>query len=166
MQTEFLNFYKMKASRLFLGAVVAISLCMINFVAMAQKVSPATYKDGELRIEQYHNGDTAQVTSIFPPAFEGGSAALSQFIADSLQYPETLKAEHPEGTTLIQFMVNSDGSLSDFLIVKKSGYEEMDDEALRLVRSFPNWKAAKVNGDYVDMPAQIPIRFKYMEETK
>lgn len=154
----------MKMSRMFLGAFLTVALCLGCMVSNAQKCHPATYKDGELAIEQYHSGDSIQKITVRPPRFEGGLDELDQFIADSLQYPEALKESHPEGTTIVQFMVNTDGSLSDIEIIKKSGYDEMDDEALRVVNLFPKWEAGKKDGEAIAILTQLPIHFVYTEE--
>ncbi|MBQ7551183.1 MAG: energy transducer TonB [Bacteroidales bacterium] len=153
----------MKVTRIFLSAILMLTLCFGSMVCHAQKCHPATYKDGELAIEKYESGDSIEKITIRPPKFESGLEDLYQYIADSLQYPEALKSIQAEGTTIVQFMVNTDGSLSDITIVKKSGYDEMDDEALRIVNSFPEWKAGKKDGEVIPILTQLPIHFTYSE---
>ena len=81
-----------------------------------------------------------------------------------MKYPEALKASKVEGTTLVQFVVGTDGEISNVTVVQSSGYPEMDEEAVRIAESFPNWKPAAKNGELIAMKTQLPVRFVYYEE--
>ena len=76
-------------------------------------------------------------------------------------YPEALVSGEYEGTTTVQFVVGSDGEISEVSVFTSSGYPEMDDEAVRVVQNFPNWTPAKKNGEAFAMKTQIPIHFAY-----
>lgn len=49
-------------------------------------------------------------------------------------YPENLRAEGIEGTVQVKSLVLADGSVGDCWVVKSSGYQAMDNAALRAVR--------------------------------
>lgn len=51
-----------------------------------------------------------------------------------LKYPAKAKEQ---GTAFINFTVNEDGSLSDLKIQRSCGYEALDPEAMRIVKSMP-----------------------------
>lgn len=84
---------------------------------------------------------------------------FSAFIHKNLQYPKAALKEEIEGTVWVGFIVNEDGSLSDFFI-KEGKTKEMNAEALRLARMIPNIKPGKVAGKEVNVIISIPIRFR------
>ena len=72
-----------------------------------------------------------------------------------------LKKENQwEGRTICQFVVEKDGSISNAEIVKSSGYQLLDIEALRVVLNMPKWTAGKQDGDSVRVQFALPISFK------
>lgn len=91
------------------------------------------------------------------PEFVGGEGALFKFIQDNLSYPSIKNEEVVSGKIVISFIVNEDGSLSDF-IIKKSVYESFDEEALRVVKKMPKFIPGKVNGKAVKTSYLIPFR--------
>jgi TonB family protein len=88
-----------------------------------------------------------------------GIESIVPFLQQNLNYPkESLKA-NKEGNVFVQFVINTDGSLSDFIIVK--GVDpRLDAEALRVVKLFPNWNPGRQSGKAVRQQFVLPIRFK------
>ena len=76
---------------------------------------------------------------------------------ESHEFSEDTVSEGMSGTVLIGFTVNVDGSLTNFEIVKSSGYSVLDEEALRVVKLMPKWKPNKRRKAPVQF--QIPITF-------
>lgn len=73
------------------------------------------------------------------PEFPGGQAKLFRFIYDNLQYPMLEAAQRHQGRTICQFVVERDGSISGMEVVRSSGYEALDNEALRIIGLMPKW---------------------------
>ncbi|MCF8253982.1 MAG: energy transducer TonB [Bacteroidia bacterium] len=92
------------------------------------------------------------------PEFPGGRIAMETFIRKNLQYPTEAKENIIQGKVFVKFIVNSDGSISDILSLRRMGYG-LDEEAIRLVRSMPNWIPGKQNGIAVNVYMTIPIKF-------
>lgn len=91
-------------------------------------------------------------------SFEGGFEALGTFIGQNLKYPEESRKTKTEGTVYVRFVVNQDGMLSDFVIMK--GVDPlMDNEALRVVQLLPKWNPGKQSGKAVRQQFVLPIRF-------
>ncbi|ASZ14313.1 energy transducer TonB [Chitinophaga pendula] len=104
------------------------------------------------------------------PSFPGGEDALHKFMNDSLRYPSfgasQLWIKH---TVYIQFVVDENGHLSDFIRISKpqepqAGQTEeqiawMDEEAIRMVRSMPVWNPAQQDGKTVKIRYSLPVRF-------
>ena len=94
------------------------------------------------------------------PDFPGGHKALAQYIGENLQYPAEAEANGEQGRSIVQFVVNTDGSISQERIVRSSGSVLLDAEALRIVNSLPKWIPAKIAGKDVRSYYTLPIKFE------
>lgn len=99
------------------------------------------------------------------PEFPGGMAALQQFIASNLKYPEPARRANVEGMVLTGFTVTKDGAIKDLVITKGIGFG-CDAEALKLIMKMPKWTPATQNGEPVDAKYNLPISFVLDETTK
>lgn len=68
------------------------------------------------------------------PAFPGGVTALQIFVDQTKQHLPVSTS----GTVFVEFVVNEDGSVSDFVVLKGLG-AEADIEAVRIVSTMPAW---------------------------
>jgi TonB family protein len=129
------------------------SFIIIEYNEMAEQLSERSKQDGDI------------FTIVEESAtFEGGIEGLGTFIAKNLSYPEEARKKGLEGTVFVQFVVNTDGSLTDFTIIK--GVDKlMDEEAMRVVEISPNWKPGKQNGREVRQRFVLPVRFKLDDKT-
>jgi len=80
------------------------------------------------------------------------------YLNKHIVYPDEARSKNIQGKSIIRFVVNEDGSISDCNVVRKAGYG-MDEEALRVVRSFPAWKPGMQNGKAVKVYFAIPVIF-------
>jgi TonB family protein len=96
------------------------------------------------------------------PAFAEGQAAMNRFLDEHLKYPELARQNRTEGVVVVQFVVETDGLLSNLYIVKELG-SGCDEEALRLVKSMPPWQPGVYLGNLVRVQFNLPIRFKIKE---
>ena len=92
------------------------------------------------------------------PEFPGGATALNDYLRENLVYPAPAKEAGAQGTVLVEFVVERDGSVSN-ATVKVSQFPALDEEALRVVRSLPKWKPGEANGRKVRVYYNVPIRF-------
>ncbi len=67
------------------------------------------------------------------PIYQGGPAALKQFISQQMQYPEEALSKKKEGTVLIRYTINHKGKVIETKIISGLGFG-CDEEADRLVR--------------------------------
>lgn len=88
--------------------------------------------------------------------FPGGFQDFKKFVASNLTYPNN-QFDY-QGTVYVYFIVESDGCITNAKIIRGIS-EELDEEALRLVGSMPNWIPAKKNGKVVATDVRLPIRF-------
>lgn len=92
-------------------------------------------------------------------SFPGGSAALMQYIAQNLRYPNIQGDCNIQGRVIVGFTVNEDGTLSDIKVMKSIS-PTFDEEAIRVVKSMPKWNPAKQNGKAVKTKYTVPVTFR------
>jgi TonB family C-terminal domain len=96
------------------------------------------------------------------PEFPGGMEGLVKYLTENTKYPESAKKENAEGTVIIKFTVNEDGSLSNIAAIEtdKKVHQDLTAEALRLVQSMPKWKPGVQDGKVVKTAFTLPVKFK------
>ncbi len=117
------------------------------------------YKPGFEQIsENSKNGDIYTVVEESATPV-GGLEVVARTISSNLQYPTEAAKKGIEGTVFISFVVNKDGSLSDFEL-KKGVDPVIDKEALRVAQMLPAWNPGKQNGMAVRQQFVLPVAFR------
>lgn len=98
------------------------------------------------------------------PSFPGGEKSLNEYLSKHLKYPNIERENGIQGTVVISFCVEADGSLSDIKILK-SVATNIDNEAIELVKEMPPWNPGKQNGQAVKTYVNLPLIFK-LEDRK
>ncbi|WP_131458208.1 TonB family protein [Jiulongibacter sediminis] len=96
------------------------------------------------------------------PQFPGGNAEMYRFINQHLNYPPEAKAAKIEGRVFVKFVVQKDGSISQTEIMKGLGHG-YDEEALRIIKLMPKWKAGTQNGRTVNVWYTLAFSFSLEE---
>ena len=94
------------------------------------------------------------------PKFKGGDAKLMEFLMMNMKYPESAIKAKQQGRAIVGFVVRKDGTVSDVYIEKSTGYDVLDNEAMRVVKSMPAWEPGKQKGKPVDVKYNVPITFR------
>ena len=93
------------------------------------------------------------------PEYPGGQTAMYQFMAENLKYPSAAREKGIEGTVVVSYIVNVDGSISNPEILRGIG-GGCDEEAIRIVKAFPTWSPGIKDGKKVRTEMRLPIRYK------
>ena len=93
------------------------------------------------------------------PEFPGGEAEMRKFIAENVQYPEDAKLSGASGTAYIKFVVDKNGKVTLPDVIKSSGTESIDNEALRVIKLLPDFKPGMQRSQVVDVQLTVPIKF-------
>jgi TonB family protein len=88
----------------------------------------------------------------------GGRNAFNEYLEKQLKYPKEALANNVEGKVTVQFVVEPNGQLSDFKVIKGIGFG-CEEELLRLIRQGPAWIPSKKNNQAV--PEKIKVRLKF-----
>lgn len=92
------------------------------------------------------------------PEFPGGQDSLQAFLNDNLMYPEKAKRDHIQGIVYVGFMVDRKGKIVNPKILSTVS-EELDAEALRVVKMMPDWQPGTAGGSPVDVQYILPLEF-------
>lgn len=93
------------------------------------------------------------------PLPPGGMSGLMTFMSENLKYPEQAREKGIEGVVIVSFVIQKDGSIANPEILRGIG-AGCDAEALRVVKSFPNWTPGEKGGKKVNTQMQLPIKYK------
>ena len=97
------------------------------------------------------------------PEFPGGTPAMMNYLGENVKYPVEAQKNKIQGRVIVNFVVNKDGSLSDFKVVR--GQDPLlDAEAIRVISTMPNWKPGMQRGQTVKVRYTLPIVFRLNED--
>lgn len=153
-------------------AFIFIILAALTMGAVAQNTISIEKNDSATIISNH------KITASFP----GGQQALTKFLEKNLQYPDAAGDYGVEGSVIMTFFVEKDGSLSEisandckidrFNTTKFSQETESKQQELkkqfallfakegaRVIRKMPKWMPGKVNGESVRTKINQRITF-------
>ena len=90
------------------------------------------------------------------PQFPGGMQEFFKFISENYKIPTDFKGN---GKIYISFMVETDGSLSEFQVLRDEGFG-MGEEAVRVLKLSPKWIPGKEDGKVTRIQYYIPIKIQ------
>ena len=109
------------------------------------------------------DGDEVCLSAEKYPEFPGGTTALFDFINKNVKYPESARDKGIEGRVFVQFVVEKDGSLSSFTVLRGVS-DELDAEAIRVLKAMPKWKPGMNDGKPVRVQFTMPFNFKLSDD--
>jgi protein TonB len=93
------------------------------------------------------------------PQFGDGPEDLMRYLSKNTVYPPNARENTIEGRVVLQFVVGVDGKISQIEVLKKLGWG-CDEEAVRVVKSMPDWRPGKQNGKAIPVRYTLPFVFK------
>ena len=94
------------------------------------------------------------------PELVGGLQGLT----DRLEYPELQRRAGVEGTTVVQFVVGTDGGVEEANVVRTSGNDGLDRAALQVVET-AQFTPGRNDGQAVRTRFAVPITFRLPDST-
>ncbi len=94
------------------------------------------------------------------PEFPGGQQALFKYLSENVKYPVIAQENGIQGRVICQFVVNKDGKIVDVEVVRSGGDPSLDKEAVRVIKSMPNWKPGQQRGKPVRVKYTVPVNFR------
>ena len=93
------------------------------------------------------------------PEFPGGMAKLADYLSKNIKYPQMARESGIQGRVFVNFVVEPDGHVSNVNVMRSLG-GGCDEEAMRVVKAMPKWKAGKQRGKPVRVSYILPVNFQ------
>jgi len=85
-----------------------------------------------------------------------------KWVNSKVTYPAEAERNNIQGTVLLSFVINADGTLSDIKSVRKVD-PLLEEEAIRVVKMSPKWTPGYQQKKAVKVPYQVPIVFRIQQ---
>ena len=92
-----------------------------------------------------------------PPG--GDKETFSATLEAQINYPQEALKENIEGIVYLEFVIDLEGNLIQEKVLTSKGYG-LDEEALRLIRTSPDWTPGKHHGEPKFVITTLPINFE------
>ncbi len=119
--------------------------------------------DKKTKIEK--GSDGVYVTADEMPQYPGGDAAISQFVSNHINYPQSDLDDNKEGTVKVSFIIDEKGNVTNPVVSGAGVSSSINNEATRIVKQMPAWKPGMVKGKAVKTRLELPITFKINPES-
>lgn len=93
------------------------------------------------------------------PRFPGGEFGLMKYLQGNIKYPPEAAKNKIEGRVILQFVVEKTGEVGEVKVVRPIS-EELDAEAVRVVKSLPKFEPGRQDGEAVSVWYTLPVNFK------
>jgi TonB family protein len=93
------------------------------------------------------------------PIFPGNEEGFIFYLRKNLVYPKEAVIDEIEGKVLVTFCISKEGVIENYSILK-GVCPEINEEALRVVSSMPQWFPAMSQGKFAEVQYTLPINFR------
>lgn len=129
--------------------------------------TPAVIDEGKQIVEEKKEEDENRIFDKveIEASYPGGDGKWRQYLERTLNANTPVDNGAPEGTytTVVQFVVDKEGNISDVRALTNHGYG-MEQEAVRVIQKGPKWTPAQQNGRFVKAYRKQPITFQVTGE--
>jgi TonB family protein len=138
-----------KARSKIAGAIILCVACCLAFAMLW----PGLFR-GKM---PFGSDDIYRVVDTYP-APPGGIGAFETFLSFNSEYPETDQKNDVHGRVIMEFVVEKDGALSNFKVLRAPSLT-LGQEALRVFKKSYKWTPALKNGKIVRAWYVFPMKF-------
>jgi protein TonB len=92
------------------------------------------------------------------PKFGNGDADLLNYLHKHIKYPQMALESGISGTVYLQFVVDKQGKVGEVQVLRGIG-GGCDKEAVRVVKTMPDWAPGKQRGKPVSVYFHVPVHF-------
>ena len=97
------------------------------------------------------------------PQFPGGETALLKYLQENIKYPPKALKDSIQGRVVVQFVVDKAGKVGEVKVVR-SVNKDLDDEAVRLIKTLPKFYPGRQNGQAIAVWYTVPVTFKLQDK--
>ncbi len=115
----------------------------------------------EIIVEEKHEPVKEEIFTAVEqmPQFPGGEGELLKYISTHIKYPTMAAENNIQGRVVVKFVVQKDGKVGEVVVLRGTD-PDLDKEAVRVVKTLPNFIPGKMNGQAVSVWYTLPINFK------
>ena len=146
----------MKHSEFVANSLAVVKMAIL--VGMVAMFCSATVS-GQCRIERLEDSTIVFSLTHQDPQFRGGERALMKYLQDNIRYPAQAVKDSVEGRVVVQFVIDSLGYVGEAKVLR-SVRRDLDQEALRVVKTLPRFSPGRENGKSVNALFTLPVTFK------
>jgi len=135
---------------------------VVGYVSQVKEKTPEEIKaeqDSLAKVrEEFLRTDSVYLAVEVKPEFPGGEAAMYDYISEHLQYPDDAFDMGIQGSVDCSLVVRKDGTITDVEAIS-GAWPSLKDEAVRIIKTMPNWTPGKQDGQDVSYRHRIRIMF-------
>lgn len=90
---------------------------------------------------------------------------VNNYLAKNIVYPKKCIRQNISGRVIVKFVIDENGKIGT-VIIMKSVHPLIDEEAMRVVRSMPDWKPGLSDDKPVKVYYSLPIKFSLGENER
>jgi protein TonB len=95
-----------------------------------------------------------------PAAQQGYLSIVKTRISRAKKYPRSARKEGVVGTTIVRFVIKLNGKVEDIQLIKSSGDERLDEEAMKMLKKASPFPAIPKDVSLEPLDLTLPIEFK------
>lgn len=95
-----------------------------------------------------------------PAAQQGYLSIVKTRISRAKKYPRSARKEGVVGTTIVRFIIKLNGKVEDIQLIKSSGDERLDEEAMKMLKKASPFPAIPKDVSLEPLDLTLPIEFK------
>lgn len=153
--------------------VAAALLCTFSFTAKAEQI-PVPVPEAEtaapvaetvapvaetLQPREPQKDDVLMQAEVMPK-FNGGEVQdFRTWVMSQINYPESMIKGKIQGQMLVSFVINKDGKLTDFNVVKEL-HKDASEQVADIFSKSPMWTPGRSNGKAVSVKFMLPLDFR------
>ncbi len=101
-----------------------------------------------------------------PASFPGGLSKWRNYLIKAINTntPKDFKKGNIEGVVQVSFIIDKDGNLTDVAVKRSSGYTELDEHALNVIRNSPKWIPGIQYNEKVKYRQIQPVVYKLVDK--
>ena len=140
--------------------LIFILIALATGIGVAAIITPSGQVRGIIRKVLRLPEDTTIYDNVeVMPTYHKDIDALYRHIAAEIHYPEGAMADSVQGRVIVRFVVEKDGRLTNFEVVRTPD-ERLSNEAIRVLKLTEPWVPAKNKGQDVRCHFVMPVMFR------
>lgn len=128
---------------------------IIAFAVMMMQVLAVTAQNQRQTI---YTPEQVEQRAMFP----GGQEGMLSYMMQHMKYPKEAEKDKAQGTVVVHFVVEPDGSISNAHVPdNQKVHPTLDAAAVKFVKNMPKWVPARLKGKAVRQSASHAVAYRY-----